>query len=443
MRLACWSLVAAAVAGAALWLVVLEDGPAVARLPEATPAVADDARSFVRSVRALDKDTAALPVLRVEIERLQSVMDFGARLYPGARGTIASELGVVTIRGSLPLPVLPARSWLNAEAVVAPYEGRPTFAALTVGGISLPPALTTDLLEIAANIVMGDQLGTKVRDAVPLMQLDGEMMAVGILSTPGMRSSFTRSTFSALRSAEMPTPERIRYHYLALRRDMDAGLLPGEGSFLPYLDWAIRRAGGHRESGVAPNTELTAVLFALTQTCGAARFGLVVGRMVDGIVDTERDRWAVDCEGVTLRGAIDKRRHFLTAATLYAASTMRVSFAIGEFKELVDSLKRRGRFDFTDIAANASGIRFAKTLLEVGPGAWPGFRARLVDEDAVLVSFDGVPGEISWADFETRFDSVDSMAYRTMITTIERRIDRLGFHDGQPPWDGSTLNLPL
>ncbi|MEM6971317.1 MAG: hypothetical protein AAF577_00820 [Pseudomonadota bacterium] len=433
------AVVAVGLAGGA-WAFLLEDAPRVTRIPDATPRVAEEARAFVRSVRDLDKETVETPILSVSLDRLQAVMDFAARLVPGARGTIANELGAVTVRGSLPIPFLPARNWLNAEAVVAPYAGRPSFDAVRVGELSIPAALATDLLEVGGNLAMGDEMGSRVRDAVPLMRLDGDTMTVGLVSTPGMRSSFTRRTFGFLRSGEMPTPERIRHHYVALRRAMDGGELPASGSFMPYLHWAIDRAAAAGRAGLSVDTETTAVLFALTQTCGAAKFGLVVGRLVEGVQRRTEDAWQTDCREITFRGAIDKRRHFITAATLKAASTMRVSFAIGEFKELVDSFYSRGRFDFTDIVANASGIRFAETLMATEVAAWPVLKRRLAREDDVLASFDQIPGEIPWSEFERRFDSVDSPAYQQMVTRIERRIDGLAFHEGRPPWDGSSLN---
>ena len=60
-----------------------------------------------------------------------------------------------------------------------------------------------------------------------------------------------------------------------------------------------------------------------------------------------------------MRDRHDSRLHFITAAALKAASNRGFAVGVGEFKELYDSLSGDNGFDFTDLAANNSGIRLS------------------------------------------------------------------------------------
>jgi len=416
------------VGGSAVGLVLLmEEQPLVSELPEASPDVARQTRDLVRQVRALDKDTEADPMLTVSVEEITAVLHFGARLVPGLRPSVRNDGGVLRFRGSLPMPLPWGRRWLNVEAVVPSYDGRATFSEVRLGALPLPPAFATALGEGVANLVLGRGMGTRVREAVPRLAIAGDRVTAVVRTTPEMRSSFTQGVFGTLRGGEMPNAQLIQSHYLALRRAIDSGRLPDTGSFVPYLHYlletTIERATPGRE-----DHEFTAGVFAMAKVCGAKGFHLVVGRLVEGVTPEDEPDWSRTCKEVRFNGRIDSRRHFITAAAIKAASTMGVSFVIGEFKELVDSWRGPGAFDFTDIAANASGIRFADTMMRTRRSEWPGMIRRIDGERAVLPSFEGIPGRMEWAAFERRFERMDSPAYKEMVERIESRIDTLALH---------------
>jgi len=429
-RAGLWLLALGLVAGlfaAAVVLLTVERAPLVTRPPTATPAAAAATRDFVHRVRRLDRSGARVPELPVRLDEVQAVLDFGARLVPGARGQAMIEEGALVVAGSLALPL---GRWLNVEATVAPFSGAATLSRLRLGGIDLPPALMTALGEGGLNMLLGRGLGTRVRDSVRGLEIADNRMLARLAHSREMRRSFTSRTLSVLAETELPAPERIEAQYLALRRAMDAGRLPDRGSFLPYVRFALETSLARAEPG-ALTQEFVAALFALTRACGARQFALVVGRMVDDAVFDAPRAWRRNCGELTLAGRIDTRRHFITAAAIKAASTADVSFAIGEFKELADSRGRGGVFDFTDVTANASGIRFADTMMAAAPADWPGLIARIGREGDVLAGFDGIPGKTPWPDFVARYGRMDSPAYLAMVERIERRIDALPLHAGR------------
>jgi hypothetical protein len=185
------------------------------------------------------------------------------------------------------------------------------------------------------------------------------------------------------------------------------------------IDRAAAEAEGDAERA------LIAGLMALNYLCGSDRFVQLFLPPRSGQEAPLPPRRGA-CGEPTLRGRVDLRRHFLTAATLRVVSERGPAVVTGEAKELHDSI--RGFFDFTDIAANNSGIRFASLMLQTPPGDWPALRDRIATDGDVLIALDGIPGEMRRDEFRARFGGLDSPAYDAMLAEIEARIDALPIH---------------
>jgi hypothetical protein len=105
---------------------------------------------------------------------------------------------------------------------------------------------------------------------------------------------------------------------------------------------------------------------------------------------------------------------------------------MGEFKELFDQREGGSKFDFTDIAADNSGVRLADLFMTTPRGDWPRLIARLTTEEAVLADLSGLPAPMGDAQFRQRFGDVNSDSFRDMIAEIEARIDRTALHATSP-----------
>jgi hypothetical protein len=241
------------------------------------------------------------------------------------------------------------------------------------------------------------------------------------------KNGVMRGAFRALRGNEMPDVEEIESYHRLIRQAMAEGVLPQSGSFLPYirftLEAALERGGA---DGDLPNA-YTAGIFALAKVCGAQDFSMVVGRLAfEQTVQSET--WGTRCDDVLFNERVDSRRHFVTSAALQAASNRGFAVSIGEFKELYDTISGAGGFDFTDMAANLSGIRMSNTLMGAAAKDWPKLLDRIETENDVIVPFDGVPQLMPEEVFKVRFGDVESARYRAMISRIEAEIDSLALH---------------
>jgi hypothetical protein len=425
-RIVVFLLVAGALAGSAIYVMVLDDHPAITESSAPTPQDVVVARSFVRDIRSAAGTgaTPGEPLVLSETD-LNSLLRLGARFLPGLRSDLHIAGDSAVLRASIPVPYMPAAKFLNISARIPQFEGQLRPTDIRVGPVPIPSGIALETARLGANAVIGNGVGDTMLGAVTRMRIEGTNLSFDLAMDDMGKNGIMRGLFGTMRGAEMPIASQIDRYYLMIREAMDRGDLPATGSYLPYLRFTLQAALDGSTPETLPNA-YTAAMFALTRVCGARDFPLIVGRLIGGELVADRD-WRSTCDEVTLNGRIDSRRHFTTAAALQAASNRGFAVSVGEFKELYDTLQSGG-FDFTDLAANNSGIRMSNRLMTALRGDWPALLARLQAEHDVIVPFDDIPQIMSQAEFDSRYGSVDSAEYAGVLAAIEARIDTLALH---------------
>lgn len=409
-----------------LALVVIEDAPALQPRGAPTPEDVMTARAFVSDVKAAASPGQgdAPPLVTTEAE-LSSLVRLGVRLIPGFRGEVAVEPGRVAIRAALPVDLPGATRWLNLAVTVPEFEAGLTLGRVTLGPVAIPPALALELGRVGANLILGDGLGDRAVRAASRMHVAGDTVTVDLEIDRVGENGIIGGLFGALRGGQMPPDALVDSYHVRIREAMDRGDLPVTGSYLPYLVFTLTAAHQGASSQGASDA-FTAAIFALTRICGAHDFQLLFGDVVTAGSAAAR-AWDTDCGRLTLNDRIDSRRHFTTAAAIQAASNRNVSVSVGEYKELRDTLKSGG-FDFTDLAANNSGIRLADVFMGTPADRWPDLIARIKAEGDVIVPYDDIPQIMTGEEFSTRFGGIDSDSYTAILNMIETRIDGLALH---------------
>ncbi|MCY4337081.1 MAG: hypothetical protein OXC60_20735 [Litoreibacter sp.] len=411
------------VLGVMLWF-VMENAPLVENSGPPTPQDVKDARQFVRDLRsAINTDLSEQASFTTKEAELNSFMKLGARFIPGFRGSL-SVIGD-ELHGAASVPVPKTSKWINIRAAAPEFEGGLSPSEVEVGPFSIPPSLALSLARFGGNAAIGNGFGDTVVDAVQAMRIDGDQVAFDLTMSEVGTNGIMRGVFGSLRGSEMPDASNIDRYYLLIREAMERGDLPTEGSYLPYITFTLEAARkGSATEG--PANAYTSAIMALTLVCGAKDFTLVVGGMV-GDEFAQEGNWTKSCGDLTLNDRIDSRRHFTTAAALQAASNRGFAVSVGEFKELYDTVKAGG-FDFTDLAANNSGIRMSNTFMAAPAEDWPDLQSRIRSENDVIVRYDGIPQIMSGEDFEQQYGDVESAAYKDMLGFIENRISTLTLH---------------
>lgn len=404
---------------------VLEKTPQLAAVAAPGPEDVTATRDLVRNLRAAAQEdpSGAREMLETDIDQLNSALKLGARFIVGFRGVLRIEDGAVLGQIALPVPWWDGTRWLNAQGLVPAFEGAVAPRRVTLGGYDIPPTLAVFAARWGANLLMGNRVGDRVLAAATQMQISGQDLRFRIALDDMGKNGVMRGTFSALRGSEMPGPAEVEYYHTLIRQAMAEGRLPTEGSFLPYIRFALAAALDHSPPEALANG-YTAAIFGLAKACGAQDFALIVGRLAFDVGDLTAN-WPASCDAITFNGRVDSRRHFITSSALQAASNVGFSVSVGEFKELYDTISGAGGFDFTDMAANLSGIRMSDTFMRSPAPAWPALFAKLETEKDVIIGFEGIPALMPQAQFEARYGDVDSARYKEQIAQIEARIDAL------------------
>ncbi len=409
----------------------LQKEPLIPAMAAPSPADVTAARKVVHRIRAAteEEDPAHKPVA-ISVAELESVMRLGARVTPGLRSNAQVEGDEVVATVSIPLPWISGQRWLNLRAVIPPFDGAFAVSSVTVGGRSLPPDTALSLGRLAANLILGGKAGGQILDSAQSMQIKGDKMVFALRLDREGRGEVIGGLFGALRQGEMPPAERIDAYYRMIRQAMDEGTLPISGSFLPHLRFTLEAALANATDKTAAD-EFTAAIFGLTKACGARDFAVIVGRLADGSLD-DFGTWKQTCNRVTLAGRVDSRLHFVTAAAIKAAGNRGLAVSMGEFKELFDQRKGGSNFDFTDIAADNSGIRLSDMFMSAPLAAWPALIGRMGSEEDFLASYEGLPSPIPDKEFRAIYGDINSPAYTAMIADIESRISRTRLHATPP-----------
>lgn len=421
----------------AIGLAFLDGAPTLREMAAPSPQDVASARSLIHDIRAVTNDSHRLGTglsetrVAIPVVEANAALRLGARVVPGFRGRTEVREGRVALAASLPVPLpFGGERWLNVTATAPPFEGEPRLESLSIGGIALPPGPVIWAGRVGANLLFGERTGDRILSAASAMHLEGEAMVFTLRLDEESRGIVMRRIFGTIRGGDMPTGEDIDVLYVQIRDAIEDGRLPDAGSLVPHLRFALDLA--RARAGESPSRDqmaeaYTTAIFALTKACGAWNFTVVVGGLAGGDREALGD-WSRDCRSVTLRGRKDTRLHFTTAAALKAASNRGVAVSIGEFKELQDRIRGGTGFDFTDLAANNSGIRLSDRMMAVRGGAWDRLVARIAGEEDVIVAFEGIPGRLTDEEFTARYGTLDSAAYAAEFNAIEAKIDALGLH---------------
>ncbi|MDG2003982.1 MAG: hypothetical protein P8J20_11680 [Novosphingobium sp.] len=189
-----------------------------------------------------------------------------------------------------------------------------------------------------------------------------------------------------------------------------------EPLFAHQLQRAIAAADQSRE-------QHGAALVALSMLVVSPSVDELVGEMPETI-----DSCKIPVASTTLNGRKDWSAHWSMSAALTVATGSQFAAAMGEWKELSDSVSRRpdlankdpSGFSFADLAADRAGLLAARHLTD--PAQLANARRRLLqadDEQLMPEAAAQLEEGISNAEFLRRFGSTDDPRYIAKIKRID------------------------
>jgi len=186
---------------------------------------------------------------------------------------------------------------------------------------------------------------------------------------------------------------------------------------VPLFEFAKHQSVG----GQSAAKENHAAMLALGVLLGNDRFAQLVGNIQSDATRTCR----AEAVNVVFYGRRDLVQHFFISASMKLLADSELSFAIGEYKELLDT--NSGGLSVSDIAGNMAGIRFAEWVTDPHSGAL--IAQRLIadsrSESLLFPDISGMPPKLPRKQFEAKYGNVQDPRYQAMLADINARIDRL------------------
>ncbi len=407
---------------AILMFFALESSPRVTDSVVTRSEDARRARAIFREFRSLTEVNSSKKILEISEDDINSIIGLARRAIPTLLGRSVIEDGKLKFRASVKVPTFPG-GWLNVEGVIVSSQKGVKLEATSLGPYSLPSSMLIPTAGLILDYALGDQLGQVAVKSINRVDISKDSAVFHVALGKSDRKRLARKFKNKVREiAGVGNQKDVRFYYNAMNEAAKAGELPSGGSLLPYISFALDLSL-KREGGVEFQKQKQAALLALAIYCGHPKFEQIVGTVGSG-----RGKWKTRCYYNTFAKRGDLSKHFIISAGLKAASDAGFAFAIGEFKELLDSNKGGSGFSFDDLAADRAGIRFAEIVLAADKKALVKLIEELGSEADIFPSIKGLPAGLTRKEFEERFVNVDSKAYKQVLAEIENRINKLDFY---------------
>lgn len=401
---------------------------AISDVPVATGGAVAGAQDAQRANDVLDRywisasSGKPLTELKVSEQEAASLLAFAARGIKSARvGVTMTDRGL-DVRLSIALPANPIGRYANFSFTLPSSVRGIMLERVRVGNTELPPELLSFFIRHGFDLVFGSDESDKITSAIQSIRFADQTMTVAYRPMPGITDRLMAriNQSEKLRAGD---PQRVQIYFTLLQEtaaDLDGGYASLTRYIAPVFELAARRSGAGDD---AAKSENAAAILALAVYFGDSRMGKLVGEIQGG---PRRGRY-----NVTLKGRHDLVQHYLTSAGLQIAAGEDVANALGEFKEITDTLRGGSGFSFSDIAADRAGVVLALQASNAKHARRiQTIMSQVADEAVFFPDIQGLPDNLPQAEFEGRYGDMESAAYLELMREIERRIALLPAYAG-------------
>ncbi|TKB43421.1 hypothetical protein [Thalassotalea mangrovi] len=170
-------------------------------------------------------------------------------------------------------------------------------------------------------------------------------------------------------------------------------------------------------------------MMALALYFGSNKFALVTGKM-QPLSRQQQVMRNNHKRSITLLKRNDLQKHFIYSMALQLLSDANAGFALGEFKELLDSNSGGSGFSFVDLYADRAGTRLAQyaTQNESSARAIQQTFAEMENEDQLIPFPRDLPEGIDAERFSVDYVNTQSPSYRQMLALIDEQLSSLHFY---------------
>jgi hypothetical protein len=333
---------------------------------------------------------------------------------------------------TMPLDVLSYQLYINADIQIEPSAGPLQVRQVKLGRLTLPGDMALGLLGWVADQLWGPGEGAALLAKVRSVTVQQDAVKVEFSKSEGFSLSQLKLSGVSLYKQWFGSDEQTalieHYYALALAHSQQQSATQSSHSLITYLQVLLREAD--RRSKDKPEQavrENQAVILALAQLLG--------GRNLQLLVNEIKTNPQGKLPRVTLARRPDLQQHFVYSASLHVLGNQRLSSAVGEAKELLDSLNGGSGFSFVDLLADRAGIRFAR-IAAASPQSARAVQQFFAQQDRteqeLFPNKSRLPEGLPQAMFEQQYQSIDSAVYQQMVAEIDRRLNALPLYQIKP-----------
>jgi len=320
------------------------------------------------------------------------------------------------LRGSVHVPWLAMKPYLNIRLRVTGPKGKPRISNLRIGQVPVP--------DLIARLVIHQALAWLYRSGQGA--LAGEIIRKIEFSVGQITFTYRWQPDLIDRARDTLTSPQEREAMAAYYSELVGLQATGKarrGSLPDVLQPLFRLAQQRSRSGsdlVSENRSLLLVLGAWA-----------AGRGMGQLLPRETRRSRIRGFRLSLERRRDLAQHFLVSAAIAAGSDSTLSNAVGLFKEVRDARSGSG-FSFADLAADRAGTRFGELATRSSASALRVQRllAAGVKEADIIPRVRDLPENMSTAEFKSRYGKIGSPTYNEITNEIERRIEACLLYKG-------------
>lgn len=361
---------------------------------------------------------------------INSIVALTARGIVGLKGRVNVTPVGIKAAFTFSVPQNPFGDYVNLTGIITPSLNGLSVNYISIGSLDLPGDWTIALAETLLNqFLSGETTGTKLINSIESIRVNGSKITLAYHPVPELKQVIEQTKWRVKNIRNdltlLASPEDVKLYYqnICQLHSKIGGL--GNVSLAYYLSDTFSYAEKRSLINEQPGEENKAALLALAIFLGSANFDSLIGA-----IDEETfQRCQPQDSSIVLANRNDLRLHFIFSAALKIISDSSISYAIGEFKELLDTQQGGTGFSFTDLAADRAGIRFAELALSnSGALRIQRMTSKLTQEKMFFPSLSALPDGISQHAFEER-GGIESDYYKEYLAMINKRIDNLPLYE--------------
>lgn len=406
----------------------IEDSPLVTE--QSTIANTEQARrvkNLMQRFEAGSRTKNPRAELSVSEQDLESLLAFAARGVPNARADAQISERGLQAKLTIELPANPMGRYFNLSFGLLPSEQGLLLSHFSIGESALPPDLLLPVLGQVLDSVLGAGAGTKITETVSAVSFSGNVMTLSYAPYEGGSKDFI-SRIAENEQLRITDPERVQIYFFRLQ-EIAKALRGGYVSLTQYIGpvftLAVKRSAADGGNAIDENK---AAILALAIYFGDDRMSKLAGNSEKKFFSGSR----FGSHNVTIKGRHDLVQHFLTSAGLQLAAGVDIANAIGEFKEIADTLRGGSGFSFSDIAGDRAGVVLAERAISAtNAKRLQNMLSQVKNESEFFPDIMGLPDNMTQAEFESRFGDVENQRYLDLMADIEHRIAQVPLYGAQ------------